>query len=235
MRDFKAIRVPVDYIYLDGPGIESLHAQLVDTVETSRTMTTQKGTTTKVGAGLRLKNFLLKLTGLEGEVSAEMTGSRARTEQSTGVQTIEHRLQRVIDFLTTSGKGYFFTSLREAGQHLLNTDGSVFINVRDMFNAPQFYLDGVGTHSVNDDGYLLLEKGGDGDYCDRDDYYKQSTAVVKLSASIKKIRSGSGMGLTSHEAIFFRGFQGRNIPLSVFGILSGTPDYLQIKPFAIWK
>src|SRR5579871_6905418 len=35
------IRLPSEYIYLDGPGIESLHAQIIETVETSRTTTTQ--------------------------------------------------------------------------------------------------------------------------------------------------------------------------------------------------
>jgi hypothetical protein len=41
--------------------------------------------------------------------------------------------------------------------------------------------------------------------------------------------------MTSHEAVYIRGFAGRNVPLSVFGTLTGTSDYLQIKPFAIWK
>jgi hypothetical protein len=229
-------RLPVEYIYLDGPGIESLYAQVVDAVETSRTTTIQKGTATKVGAGLRLKNFLVKvLSGLEGEVSAEVTGSRARVEQSTRVQTVEHRLEGVLDFLGKSGEGYFFTSLGEAGQHLQTADGPVFINIRDTFNAPQFYGGALGADSVNADGYLLLEKGGAGDYCYGDDYYKQPTAVVKLSASLKKMRAGGSMGVTSHEAVFIRGFAGRHVPLCVFGTLSGTSEYLQIKPFAIWK
>jgi hypothetical protein len=229
-------RLPLDYIYLDGPGIESLYAQIVDTVETSRTTTIQKGTATKVGAGLRLKNFLVKLlSGIEGEVSAEVTGSRARTEQSTRVQTIEHRLEGVLDFLSKSGQDYFFTSLHEASRHLQTADGPVFINIRDSFNAPQFYDSALDVDSVNAAGYLLLEKGGADDYCYGDDYYKQSTAVVKLSASIKKMRTGGAMGATSHEAVFIRGFAGRHVPLCVFGTLSGTPDYLQIKPFAIWK
>ncbi|MGO9259664.1 MAG: hypothetical protein ACLQU1_25625 [Bryobacteraceae bacterium] len=183
-----------------------------------------------------MKNFLVKLlSGLEGEVSTEVTGSRARTEQSIRVQTVEHRLEKLLDFLRKSGADYFFTSLAEASRHLQTTDGPVFVNIRDSFNAPQFYGCALGTESVNADGYLLLEKGGADDYCDRDDYYKQSSAVVKLSASAKKLRAGNPMGASSHEAVFIRGFGGRPVPLCVFGTLSGTSDYLQINPFAIWK
>jgi hypothetical protein len=37
---------------------------------------------------------------------------------------------------------------------------------------------------VNAAGYLLLEKGGTADYRYDDDYYKQPTAVVRLSARV---------------------------------------------------
>jgi hypothetical protein len=236
MESTRAARLPVEYIYLDGPGIESLYAQIVDTVETSRTMTTQRGVAAKIGAGVRLKNFVVKLlSGLEGEISAEVTGSRARTEQSTTVQTIEHRLESVIGFLSESGDDYFFTKLADASRRLQTADGPIFINIRDNFNAPQFYGRALGADSVNATGYLLLEKGGTGDYNYGDDYYRQSTAVVKLSASIEKMRTKGAMGATSHEAVFIRGFGGRHVPLCVFGTLSGTSDYMQIKPFAIWK
>lgn len=88
---------------------------------------------------------------------------------------------------------------------------------------------------MNADGYLLLEKGGTDDYFHGDNYYKQSTAAVRLSASIKKMKTGGPLGATSHEAVFFRNFAGRHVPLSVFESLNGTPDYLQIRPFAIWN
>ena len=125
-------RLPVEYIYLDAPGIESLYAQLVDTVETSRTTTTQKRVAAKVGAGLRLKNLLLKaISGLEGEVSGEVTGSRVRTEQSTGVVAIEHRLHKLIDVLSASGADYFFTTLNDAAEHLKTGHGPTFIKIHE--------------------------------------------------------------------------------------------------------
>jgi hypothetical protein len=236
MANLKSSRLPVEYIYLDVTGIESLYAQIVESVETSRTTTTQKGVATKVGAGLRLRNFLIKLlSGLEGEASAELARSVAQTEQSTRVQTTEHRLERILDFLSKSGDDHFFKSLSDAMRRLQAAKGPVFINIRDTFNAPQFYGHTLGVDSVNSHGYLMLEKGGTDDYTYRDDYYKQPTGTVKLSASIKKMRTKGVMGATSHEAIYIRGFHGRQVPLCVFGTLSGTPDYSQIKPFAIWK
>jgi hypothetical protein len=236
MATIKPLRQPVEYIYLDTPGIESLYAQIADSVETAHTTTIQKGVAAKATGGLRLKHFLVKLlSGLEGEVSAEVARSGARTEQSTSVQAIERRLEQILTFLSGPGQSYYFTSLGEASRHLQAADGPVFINIRDKFNAPQFYGGSQGTDAVNVAGYLLLEKGGAADYHYADDYYKQPTAMVNLSASIGKMRTGGAMGASSHEAVFFRGFAGRRVPLCVFGTLSGTSEYLQIKPFAIWK
>jgi hypothetical protein len=93
----------------------------------------------------------------------------------------------------------------------------------------------MGSDSVNAVGYLILEKGGADDYDYGDDYYKRSMVMVRLSANIKKMRTGGPMAATSHDAIFIRGFGGHHVPLGVFGTLSGTPEYLQIKPFAIWR
>jgi len=227
---------PVEYIYLDGPGIESLYAQIVDDIETSRVKTTQKGVSAKVGAGLRLKNFLMSLvSGIEGEVTGEVSGSGSMTDQSTSMLAVEHKLARIRTFLSDKAKNMFFTGLGEASRHLQTVEGPVFVDIRDRFNAPQFYGGAQGVASVNADGYLLLEKGGAADYSHQDDYYKRTTEELRLSASLSKMRGGSIMGASSHEAVYLRGFAGRQIPLSVFGSLSGTSDYLHIKPFAIWR
>src|ERR1019366_4483779 len=115
MANMRPGRLLVEYIYLDGPGIESLYAQICGFVETSRTTTIQKGVTAKVGAGLRLKNFLISLlSGLEGEVSAEVAGSRNRTEQSTMAHATENKLSHVLDFLTKTDEVPFFNELGAA-------------------------------------------------------------------------------------------------------------------------
>jgi hypothetical protein len=227
---------PLEYIYLDHQGIESLYAQIVDSIETSRVKTTQKRVGTKGRVGGRLKNVLVKmLSGLEGELSAEVEGSQTHIEQSTSMHAVEQKLNRVLISLRDSGRGYFFANLSDAALRVQDSDESVFISIRDKFNAPQFYGNCVGVDGVNTDGHLLLEKGGVLDYTDNDNYYRQPAKLVKLSASITKMRGGGMMGATSHEAIFLRGFGGRGVPLGIFGKLSDSSDYLQIKPFAIWK
>jgi hypothetical protein len=236
MAVIKSVRLPIDYIYLDRPGIESLYSQIVNRLETSRTTTTQKGVTGKAGAKLGLKNLVLKLlSGLEAEVSAEVTGSLAVTEQATKVQAVEHRLAALLNYLSKSGEGCLFTDLAGAIRHSSAADGPVFVNIRDTFNAPQFYGRATGSDLVNAEGYLVLEKGGVEDHRYSDDYYKQPSGLIRVSASITKIRGGSGMSATGHEAVYFRGFGGQHVPLSIFGTLIGASEYFQIKPFAIWK
>jgi hypothetical protein len=229
MSNVKSPRLPGEYIYVDVPGIESLYAQIVDAAGTSRTTTAQKGLSAKVGSGSRLRNFLVTLLrGLGGEASAALTASHAWTEESTRVQTAERRVERVVDLLSKYGHDYFFTSLSEASRRLQTTDVPVFINILDSFNAPQLYWRWLGTDRVNSDGYLLLEKGGAVDYNYADDYYKQFSALVRLSASTKKM-----MTRALWRSYYFRDFAGGHVPFGVFGILSGPSDYLQIKPFAI--
>ena len=147
------------------------------------------------------------------------------------MQTAERRVERVVDLLSKYGHDYFFTSLSEASRRLQTTDVPVFINILDSFNAPQFYWRWLGTDRVDSDGYLLLEKGGAVDYTYADDYYKQFTALVRLSASINKMTRA--LPAFSFTAYYIRDFAGCRVPFGVFGILSGPSDYLQIKPFAI--
>ena len=146
------------------------------------------------------------------------------------MQMAERRVERVVDLLTKYGHDYFFTSLSEASRRLQTTDVPVFINILDSFNAPQFSWRWLGTDRVNSDGYLLLEKGGAVDYTYSDDYYKQFTALARLSAGTKKMMTRALWGFS---LCYFRDFAGCHVPFGVFGILSGPSDYLQIKPFAI--
>jgi hypothetical protein len=221
---------------MDRPGIESLYAQIVDNVETSRVTRAQKGASAKGRAGLQLRNLLIKLlSGVECEVSAEVEGSRMYTEESTSVQAIEHKLSKVLAFLAESGDDIFFTDLGNAIRRVRSVGEPVYISVRDKFNAPQFYGCGPGTDIVNTAGHLLLEKGGAMDHDDGDNYYKSPAELVKLSAGIEKMRGSGRMGAASHEAIFLRGHQGRHVPLGVFGTLFSAFDYFQIKPYAIWR
>jgi len=231
-----AMRRLLEYMYLDHRSIESLYAQAVESLETSRVTTVKRELSAKGRVGARFRNVLIKmLTGIEAEVSAEATGSATRIEQRTTSRAIEQTLNDVIEFLDKSGKGYYFTSLADAIRHVRARKEQAFLNIHETFNAPQFFGHASGVDRVNADRYLLFQRGGALDYDYSDNYYRQPTAVVKLSASVDKLRAGPVMGATSHEAVFRRGFGGRAVPLSVFGTLTDACEYFQIKPIAIWK
>jgi hypothetical protein len=227
---------PLSYIYLDEQGVESLYAQTVDRFEVERSTTIEKAMVGRAGAAARLKNLLLKaLGGPEVELSGEVSGSRRRTEQSRHAYTVEQKLADLTKALQRIGQAVLFLDLSEAARHIGRGGTRAYVRVEDQFNAPQFYF-GDGTASVNESGYLILEKGGPDDYEYGDDYYKRSDLRVTLSASVSKMRMSAGrMAATGHMAVFLRGFKGRRIPMGIFGIMSATPDYFQIKPYAIWR
>jgi hypothetical protein len=127
-----------------------------------------------------------------------------------------------------------FSDLGEASRHADAAHATVFVKIRDRFNAPQF-LSGSGVTLVNSEGYLVLEKGDAGDYDYKDDYYRGPARMVTVSASLLKMPGSSkGMARTGHDAMYIRGFHGRDVLIEIFGILIPTPDYFQIKPYAIW-
>jgi len=228
---------PVGYLYLDGSGIEGLYAQTVDRLQIEYSTTVEKALSGRIGAVARLQNLLIKfLGGPEIEITGDISGSRKKTEQSKQLQSPEQRLTSLIAALDRVGEPTIYSDVAKATRQADLGRNTVFLCAEDEFNAPQFYSSD-GITSVNSEGYLLLEKGGAGDYDDRDDYYKrQLNRVVKMSASILKMPgSSNGMAMTGHDAILLRGFRGRAVPLGVFGLLTATPGYFQIKPYAIWR
>jgi hypothetical protein len=229
---------PVSCIYFDEHGIETLHAQTVNRLEIERSTTLEKAVAGKAGATARLKNLLLKaLGGPEFEITGEVSGSRKRTEQSKEAYAVEQKLADLMAALQRVGKPVWFSDLGEASRYVDSSQTSAFVRIDDTFNAPQFYS-GNGSTSVNNEGYLILEKCRAGEYEYRDDYYKlkKPSRLVTISASILKMPTSSrGMAPSGHDAIFFRGFGGREIPLGLFGSMTATPKYFQIKPYAIWR
>lgn len=229
---------PVAYLYLDAAGIEGLYAQTVDRLEVEHSTTVEKARSGRVGAAARLKSlFVTYLAGPEFEISGDVSGSRKTTEQSKQLQSTEQKLASLIATLKGVGEPTIYSELVKATRQADSTGTTVFISIEDEFEAPQFYsADGV--RLVNDEEYLILEKGGTFEYEPGDNYYKkeQLSRLVKMSASISKmIDSSRGLAYTGHAAVLFRGFGGRRVPLGVFGTLTATPKYFQIKPYAIWR
>jgi hypothetical protein len=218
---------PVRYLYIDASGIEGLYAQTVDRLQTELSTTVEKGRSGRVGAAARLRNLLVTILGPEIEFNGDLSASRKTTEQSKQIQSTEQMLASLIATLGEMGEPTIFSQLAKATRHADSTGSTVYINTEDEFDAPQFYSSD-GVRIVNEEGYLILEKGGAFDYEPGDNYYKKEllSRLVKLSASILKMPAAS--------RVLFRGFGGRRVPLGVFGAITATPAYFQIKPYAIW-
>ncbi|HLY59540.1 MAG TPA: hypothetical protein VKV95_02125 [Terriglobia bacterium] len=227
---------PLSYIYLDEQGIESLYAQTVEMVEIERSKTTEKTVEGKLSGTARLKNLVLKaLGGPEVELTGEISGARSRTEHSKHEFTVENKLAALLEVFRQIGTPIFVQNLGEAARHVDRAKNRIYFRVEEKFDAPQFFA-GEGAISVNKSGYLILEKACVGENNPRDDYFKDAPRPLVLSASVKKMRTFEGqMAITGHDAIYFRGYGGRRIPLGVFGIMTPTPSYFHIKPYAIWR
>jgi hypothetical protein len=220
------------YLYLDREGIESLYAQTTDRIEVEFATTKSKegrgGTKLRVGLG----NLLVSLLGIK-EASTEMTLEtvRGQIESAKTQLSIEHKLQRLIEFLRVKDES--FTELNEAVQ-AAELGQRVFVQIDIHFDSPDFYPTGGGHHAVNASEALIFRINDR--YDPSDSYFKKPRFNLFMHASLKKIPGMSdGIGFTSHLALFLRGREGKDIRLGVFGYLVrlNATDF-QLKPYAIW-
>lgn len=226
-----------EYLYLDKLGIESLYVQTVEQLEIEHTSTLESTIKGKARITATIKNALIKLLGgpdLEG--GGEVSGSRRRVQEARSMLTIEHKLNDLLAFLKDIGEPAMFSSLRKATEHVNERETKVFVSIKDRFDAPQFLSGVSGAVNVNSVGYVLFEKWGPaGRYDFSDDYYKNPQIQLAMVANVDKFpRSEGCMEPMGHDARFFGGFLGANIPLGVFGSLCRVADSYHIKPYAIW-
>lgn len=232
-------QTPQVFIYLDVDGIESLHAQTVDRLETEFTRSAEKGKGGRIGARIGIGQALRVLLGLaEINAETELSLSGKRIEQVKSHLTTEHKLAALLRYLNTLKGDRFFDDLASAAQRCSKTGEPVFINVEEKFNLPQFYPGQDGVAAANQLKAVLFEIGAppdDYDYSDR--YFKAMKLRIVMSASLAKfprLANGS-MNYTGHDTILFTGHNGKNVPLNVFGYLISVKEiFYQIKPYAIW-
>jgi hypothetical protein len=234
--------IPLRYIYLDSEGIESLYVQIVERniIETvSKRGSTKRGKISgRIGLGKILGPFL-KLADIE--VSPELEGSSNAETTTKSALSVEHKLSELTKHLDKHGEPSVFMNLTRAEEYCTDNHEAVFVNIKDTFDAPQFY-DGRGPLEVNESQAILFNKNvvPKDTYDYGDDYYKKpkaSQSPILMASSIHKypsLKNGS-MGLTSHLALMFRQCGGLDIPLGVFGAFFHVGSAFQIKPYAIWR
>jgi hypothetical protein len=226
-------RLPRVYLYLDSEGIESLYAQTTDRVETelteSRTKEGRGGVGLKVGFG-NLLTGLLGLKEVAADTKLEMVHSQI--EQAKSRLSIEHKLQALSKYMIRAGQ--CLEDLTKAAESASEPGQPIFIQVAEKFDAPDFFAGKMDYEAINSSKAIVFTRGGQ--YEPSDSYFKKPSFRFTMPASLEKFPRLKGfMGITSHEAIAFRGFGGKNIPLGIFGyLIRYKSPVCQIKPYAIW-
>lgn len=225
-------------MYLDHDGIDSLYSQTVDRLEVELVQSQERGSAGRLTAKLGIGALLKQLTEIGTDAEVSIAGKQIR-ETKTKFRS-EQKLSALVRVLSRSGNGVLFTDLASAAIVCADTSSIVYVQVFEKFNLPQFYC-GSGVDEVNRDKGVDFEIGpmsrrGDSyDHSDR--YFKKKHYHFFMFAGIGKFPrlTGEGMGRFSHEAFLFRAYQGKDVPLGVFGYLKHlTGLEYQIKPFAIW-
>lgn len=221
------------YIYLDPEGIESLYAQTTDRVELELTRSRSKEGRGEVGLKVGFGNLLSALLGLkEAAAETKLETVRGHIEEAKSRLSVEHKLVRLSEYLTKMKN--CFEDLETAAESTTKPGQPVFIRVEAEFDAPDFFPGHSGTEAINSSKAMVFTI--DSNYDASDTYFKKSAFKFIMTASLEKFpRLRGSMGNTSHEAIAFRGFLGKGIPLGVFGyLIRHNSTVCQIKPYAIW-
>lgn len=224
------ISPPAVYVYLDSKGIDTLFAQTVDEVvdEIKRSGDQTTGMKTRFKAALNI------LFGAEASAEGELSSVNRKAEEIKSHLATEQKLERVIKHLKQTD--VYFEDLKDAATYCKKNFfevNSVFLNTRNSFNAPQFFLGKEGVNAVNMSGTVHFEKGPSiSEYSD--EYFQaQDFRFVMLAGVDKFTRIQQGkMEAANHDAYMLAG--GNDIRLNVFGNLRLKRIEYQIKPFAIW-
>jgi len=231
---------PQRYIYLDIDGIASLHSQVMGCLTKERTITSEKNKSGKISGKITLNKVLgTFLKFLDIDVQPEFSGSKTSVVTNISEKTAENKLSEIIESLKKQGEPTIFTNLEKATEYCRKNRDAVFVLLQKYsVNAPQFYNPGQGVTLANNNGAMFFEQGAPLDsYNHRDSYYKESKSSklsFMMAASLKKFPSchKGYMGQTGHDAVLFRGHEGRMIPLTIFGVIFDSNKFFQIKPYA---
>lgn len=233
----RKITSPRMYIYLDSEGIDSLYAQTVEKLETEFTQSQEHEKSGKVKANIGIGKSLgvmLGLVDLGAETELYLNGKQI--SEAKMCFTLEQKLSALMEYLESVKGTEFFEHLPQAAIQAEKQSKGLFIKVVEKFNMPQFFQGDDGVSKINSDqsiSFIIGQVNGDHEFPDT---FKKTQYTFFMMASLNKMtRSREGMRPTGHDAIFFREFKGKDVPLNVFGYLIPLNKYTyQIKPYAIW-
>lgn len=175
------------------------------------------------------------LKGMFG-ASGETTHGFSDTTAEKFSMTAENLLNEIQASLRAVGK--LFSSFETAIAAHAASSEPVWIAGRFPFHAPQFAGSGSLDRINHDRAIVFTTMSGSDGYNHEDNYFRQSKVEmpqIDMSASLYKfpgLRDGQ-MGVSCHEALFFRRLGAGAHNYKVFGSLYAVGTAYQIKPYAM--
>jgi hypothetical protein len=175
---------------------------------------------------------------IDAGISARSETSKAISTRANYQLSIEQKLSNLVEFMSESADPPFFRKLITAAKRVASSDQSAFLEIKEKFDLPQFYLYEDPVSEINQAGVLILDIGPPrrDPYEYDDSYFKKPQYRFFMRASVDKFIGAVGGQLrrSGHEALLFGGHNGTRVPLLVFGqlLLLSTYTY-QIKPYSI--
>ncbi|MBI3877134.1 MAG: hypothetical protein HY300_14460 [Verrucomicrobia bacterium] len=225
-------------LYIDPDGISAALTQVQGALTVSSTTKKKRGKARTVGTEMGLADGLFTLLSVaKASFKTEAKDEHAEElEEKRDIPT-EAQLSALLKSLETYSSTGFFTDL-DSAYAKLEQEGSAWVAICDRWNLPAI-MSAEGIGAINSEQRFLFTIGDDqDDYEPDDNYYHKSKRDyrVEMAASFDRCPrlKGRKLGVTSHEAILFRVYRGKSIPLNVFGFLLKLDKRLQIIPYKIW-
>ena len=200
------------FIYLDATGIASLYSQLrgEDVVETLFSM--ESG---------RSSGWKAALSAFIGGSAESSTSAKETTARKVSLRP-ENMLQEIKANLKAQGTLAY--SIAHALASVDKTNEPAWVETKHPFSMP-FQI-----KECNDMGAAVFLTG-----FDPMGLPVEGVAQIRMSATLNNFPSAREgcLGLSGHDAIFFRALGGANYTYSVFGSLFRSGKDFQIKPYAI--
>jgi hypothetical protein len=199
------------YIYVDSDGIDGLYAQTTDRVELELTRSRSEENHGDVGIKAGFGCLFTALLGLKDAGAETNLGTtRRQIEEAKSRLSLAHKLDQLSEYLVRTTD--CFENLEAAAESVSKPGQHVFVCVETKFDAPDFFPGAGGASVVNSSRAMVFRI--DNRYDASDSYFKRCPFSVAMTASLEKFtRLRSGMGATSREAVRFRGFEGKNVPM----------------------
>ena len=228
------IMMPKKYFYIDDFQINSFYEQVYGKLLKELSNSKGKNTKGEIGLSFKLASIIKALFPVDPSIESKIEHSRDSNAEEKNVISPIGLLDRMIELFENKKVEFYFTDIDKAVEYC-ESENTAIINATLEFDIIQFHLPNKDPiEEINRDKAILFQYGTIAKYDESDDYFKKAGKRITMMASLSKMPSSHDyFGATCHEAVYFRGFGGRNVRIKVFGQIIKAYEYYQIKPFVL--